>query len=160
MSGTYTEITEAEMDRLLIDDLGFRKAASFGEDANEKVYDYAFETKSGERLALVVYSSIDSRTGVSRDNGNDAIRVVFVWEDSKSPTEEWRAIGSTKRVNRIGTWRKNLRKRLSNWRDMIEGRCNECGAPLRVRFGSHGRFLGCARYDNDVVNCDYTESYN
>lgn len=154
MSGTYTEITESEMESLLCDELGFRRAAVFGEGANEMVYDYQFDTKSGERLAIVVYSSIDELTGLSRDSGSDAIRVVLMWED----VEKWKAIGSTKRVNRIGTWRKNLRKRLSNWTEMIEGRCENCGAPLTVRCGQHGKFLGCVRYESS--NCNYTESYD
>lgn len=155
MSGTYTEITESEMESLLCDELGFRRAVTFGEGANERVYDYSFDTKSGERLALVVYSSIDERSGVSRDSGNDAIRVVLMWRDTEG--FEWKAIGSTKRVNRIGTWRKNLRKRLSNWKNMLEGRCGDCGAPLTVRRGQHGKFLGCVRYNSS--DCTYTESY-
>jgi len=155
MSGTYTEITEREMDEVLVQDLGFRKAATFGEDAKEKVYDYQFDTKSGERLAIVVYSSIDERTGVSRDSGNDAIRVVLMWRNTKG--FEWKAIGSTKRVNRIDTWRKNLRKRLSNWTDMFEGKCKSCGAPLTVRRGQYGKFLGCTRHNSS--DCGYTESY-
>lgn len=156
MSGTYTEITESEMESLLCDELGFRKAASFGEGANEKVYDYQFDTKSGERLAIVVYSSIDERSGVSRDSGSDAIRVVLMWRNTEG--FEWKAIGSTKRVNRIGTWRKNLRKRLSGWKDMLEGRCGDCGAPLTIRRGQHGKFLGCARYHSS--DCNYTENYD
>lgn len=158
MAGTYTEITAAEMDHFLVDNFGFREAATFGEGSKEKVYDFPFETKGGERLALVVYSSIDERTGFSRDSGNDAIRVVLMWEDKKSSTEKWKAIGSTKRVNRIQTWRKNLKKRLSNWKDMLEGQCSDCGAPLTVRRGEFGKFLGCSRYDS--TDCDYTESYD
>ena len=158
MAGTYTEITAADMDHFLVDGLGFREAATFGEGSKEKVYDYSFETKGGERLAIVVFSSVDERTGVSRDSGNDAIRVVLMWEDKKSSTEKWHAIGSTKRVNRIGTWRKNLKKRLSNWKDMLEGQCPDCGAPLTVRKGEHGKFLGCTRYNS--TGCSYTETYN
>lgn len=158
MSGSYTEITEREMDELLIEDMGFRKAASFGEGAKEKVYDFAFDTKGGGRLALVVFSSISMETGTSRGCGNDAIRVVLMWRDDKSSTEEWKAVGSTKRVNRIGTWRKNLRKRISNWRNMLEGTCSKCGAPLKVRSSRNGKFLGCTRYED--TGCEYTESYD
>lgn len=154
MSGTYTEITESEMNRFLCGKLGFGRGNAFGEDANEKVYDYQFDIKSGERLAIVVYSSIDGLTGLSRDSGSDAIRVVLMWRDTES--FEWKAIGSTKRVNRIGTWRKNLRKRLSGWKNMLEGRCKSCGAPLTVRKGEYGKFLGCVRYSD----CNYTESYD
>lgn len=153
MSGTYTEITESEMNRFLCGKLGFGRGSTFGEGANEKVYDYQFDTKSGERLAIVVYSSIDELTGLSRDSGSDAIRVVLMWKSS----DGWKAIGSTGRVNRIDTWRKNLRKRLSGWKDMLEGKCKSCGAPLTVRKGEYGKFLGCARYDSS--GCNYTESY-
>lgn len=156
MPGTYTEITEREMDNLLVEDLCFQEAATFGEGAKEKVYDFQFDTKSGERLAVVVYSSIDERTGVSRDSGRDAIRVVLMWRDKDAAARKWKAIGSTKRVNRISTWRKNLRKRLSSWKDMLEGKCEDCGAPLTVRNGKHGKFLGCVRYNS--TNCKYTEN--
>lgn len=161
MSGTYTEITESEMDSFL-GDLGFSPAASFGDGAKEKVYDFKFSTKGGEELAIVVYSSIDQRTGVSRESGSDAIRVVLMWKDGKELTsKKWKAVGSSKRVHRIETWKKNLKKRISNWRDMTEGRCDECGAPLRVKSGKHGKFLGCARYNpSGVHSCNYTESYN
>lgn len=159
MSGTYTEITKREMDELLIEEMGFRPAAVAATDdgTREEVYDFAFDTKSGERLAIVVYSSVDSRSHISRDCGNDAIRVVLMWRDDRAKTYDWKAIGSTKRVNRIDTWRKNLRKRISNWRSMLEGKCKDCGAPLTVRKSEYGKFLGCVRYNSS--DCRYTEPY-
>ena len=153
MPGTYTEISENEMDELLVHELDF--SPSYDTDhAKEKIYDHPFVTKSGDDMLIRVYSSIDVRTGKSRESGNDAIRVVLMWKDGS----EWRPVGSSKRVHRIETWRKNLRKRLSNWRDMVEGRCEECGAPMKVRSGQHGKFLGCVRYGS--TGCDYTDTYD
>lgn len=152
MSATYTEISKSEMEDLLVHELGFSSVVDVN-NAREEIYEYSFSTKSGEDLAIRVYSSIDVRTGKSRDSGSDAIRVVLMWKDGS----EWRAIGSSKRVHRIQTWRKNLRKRLSNWKDMVKGECSRCGAPLRVRKGKHGKFLGCSRYGS--TGCSYTEPH-
>lgn len=147
MAGTYTRITEGEMDDVLLSN-GFEVVDLDG--VNEKVYQFNFDTKSGETLGIRVYSSIDLRTGDSRGCGNDAIRVTMMWKDGG----EWKAIGSSKRVNRIQTWKKNLENRLNTWSTMLEGRCGDCGAPLRKRSGEYGEFLGCSRYPD----CDYTES--
>ena len=154
MAGTYTKITAADVDHFLSDKFGFSESSEFGENARELVYDYQFTTKGGEKVAIVVYTSVDERSGVSRSSGSDAIRVALMWEDGG----EWRAVGSSKRVNRIDTWRKNLQKRLSGWKDMLEGKCQDCGAPLTVRKGNHGKFLGCTRYSS--TGCSYTESYD
>jgi len=149
MAGRYVEIEAAEMDHFLSDRFGFSESSDFGGSAKELVYDYKFSTKSGQNLAIVVYTSIDERTGVARSNGSDAIRIALMWKNDG----DWRAIGSTKRVNRISTWRKNLKKRLSNWKDMLVGQCDNCGAPLTVRSGEYGKFKGCSRYPD----CTYTE---
>lgn len=155
MAGTYTEITAAEVDHFLADRLGFSESSKFGRDARELVYDYRFDTKSGEKLGVVIYTSVDERTGVSRSSGKDAIRVALMWKNGRG---DWTPIGSSKRVNRIQTWRKNLQKRLSAWTDMLEGRCPDCGAPLTVRSGEYGKFLGCVRYNS--AGCNHTESYD
>jgi len=144
---SYTRITETEMDEILLGN-GFDVIDI--PETREKVYQFEFNTRTGERLALRIYSSIDLRTGDSRGCGNDAIRIVVMWWDAG----EWAPIGSTKRVNRIGTWKKNLENRLNGWRVMLEGKCADCGAPLRKRRGEYGEFLGCARYPE----CDYTQS--
>lgn len=151
MAGTYTEITAAEMDHFLSDRFGFSESSEFGDSAKEIVYDYQFSTKGGQ-LAILVYTSIDERTGVARENGSDAIRVALMWKSDNG----WTAIGSTKRVNRIDTWRDNLKKRLSNWKDMLAGTCSDCGAPMKVRSGEYGKFKGCSRYPN----CTHTESHD
>lgn len=41
-------------------------------------YVYAFQTNIGG-LRLVVYSSVDMDTGLTRDIGSDAVRVIYVW---------------------------------------------------------------------------------
>ncbi len=143
----YTRITETEMDNIFLEN-GFEAIDIPG--TKEKVYQFEFNTKSGERFALRIYSSIDLRTGDSRGCGNDAIRVMVMWKNGN----EWTRIGSTRRVNRIQTWKKNLENQLNSWTSMLEGKCEDCGAPLSKRRGKHGEFLGCARYPE----CNYTES--
>ncbi|MEJ2388244.1 MAG: topoisomerase DNA-binding C4 zinc finger domain-containing protein, partial [Chromatiaceae bacterium] len=43
-------------------------------------------------------------------------------------------------------------KRSDVTQEIIEETCPQCGAPLAIRLGRHGRFIGCTRYPE----CDYT----
>jgi DNA topoisomerase-1 len=43
-------------------------------------------------------------------------------------------------------------KRSDVTQEVIEEACPKCGAPLAIRLGRHGRFIGCTRYPE----CDYT----
>jgi DNA topoisomerase I len=43
-------------------------------------------------------------------------------------------------------------KRSDVTQEVIEEACPQCGAPLAIRLGRHGRFIGCTRYPE----CDYT----
>jgi len=43
-------------------------------------------------------------------------------------------------------------KRSDVTQEVIEETCPQCGAPLSIRLGRHGRFIGCTKYPE----CDYT----
>ncbi|MCB2263922.1 MAG: type I DNA topoisomerase [Candidatus Thiosymbion ectosymbiont of Robbea hypermnestra] len=43
-------------------------------------------------------------------------------------------------------------KRSDVTQEIIEETCPQCGAPLSIRLGRHGRFIGCTKYPK----CDYT----
>ena len=43
-------------------------------------------------------------------------------------------------------------KRSDVTQEVIEETCPQCGAPLLIRLGRHGRFIGCTKYPE----CDYT----
>jgi DNA topoisomerase-1 len=43
-------------------------------------------------------------------------------------------------------------KRSDVTQEVIEEACPKCGAPLAIRLGKHGRFIGCTKYPE----CDYT----
>lgn len=43
-------------------------------------------------------------------------------------------------------------KRSDVTQEVIEEACSQCGAPLSIRLGRHGRFIGCTKYPE----CDYT----
>jgi len=45
-------------------------------------------------------------------------------------------------------------KRSDVTQEAIEEACPQCGAPLSIRLGRHGRFIGCTRYPE----CDYTRN--
>jgi len=146
----YTEITESEMDDFLLGK-GFKEVDLDG--VREKVYGYRFSV-DGNPFTLRVYSTIDERTGVSRDCGNDAIRVeIYKWDyDAGEPVH----VGHSKKVLRIETWKKNLGKRLKNVKEMFGPKCPSCASMMVRRSGSNGDFWGCSKYH--VTDCSGTRN--
>jgi len=53
--------------------------------------------------------------------------------------------------DRVDHTQENVR-RSDVTQEAIEGACPRCGAPLSIRLGRHGRFIGCTKYPE----CDYT----
>ncbi|HHH38184.1 MAG TPA: type I DNA topoisomerase [Sedimenticola sp.] len=47
-------------------------------------------------------------------------------------------------------------KRSDVTHEALDEKCPKCGAPLSIRLGRHGRFIGCTRYPE----CDYTRDLN
>ena len=92
---------------------------------------------------IKVYSSIDKEDKVSRGVGEDAIRLVAADEVLK-PIRP-----SFTRINRIGNWRNNLKKRIriilqNLGNDMT---CKNCGGEMVIKKNSEGvNFLGCSNY--------------
>jgi hypothetical protein len=138
----YTAISLNEMDEFLSPQ-GFRAVQVEG--TTEIVYGKLV----GKDLCLRVYSSVAH--GISRECGKDAIRVALVFrlEDGKI-----KGVGRSKRVHRIGTWKKNLQQRLDLWQTELLGpSCPHCKVPTRLRDGKYGAFWGCINYPA----CKYIE---
>lgn len=99
----YTNVTLDEMKAVLRSDKGWNLVI----EPNSKEYLFDFPLTSSPHIVIKVYSGITS-DGNSRNCGKDAIRVFAV--DIKNN----RGYIRTKRVYRIGTWEKNLRKTVTN----------------------------------------------
>lgn len=148
---TFTQITELEMDDFLLPK-GFKEMNLEG--VGEKVYGKRVD-QGGRPLSLRVYSSI-GRDGRARRKGSDAIRVeLYEWDPKRGKPVH---IGHGRRVNRIGTWRKNLGKRISTVSEMIGPDCPNCGSSMILRSGSNGKFWGCSKYHD--TGCSGTRSYD
>lgn len=147
MTGSYTTIREEEFVEFLNDIAAFDRVST-GRDTREEVYDLPLPA---DRLSIRVFSSIDSRTGVSRACGADAIRCVVWNHDIEEP------VGGRVRTHRISTWKENLSDKItslySQWRK-YDQRCPDCGGCLVLRDGKHGEFHGCVNYPS----CDHTEN--
>ena len=125
---------EAEMN-----DMGFSPIKVHG--TAELVY----ERKVPNTIYSVrVLSSIDPRSGISREVGADAIRVTL-WNYSND-----RPIKVERRVNRTGTERGVLKRTRERAREVWSWCKNHgcsCGNGIMVeRNGKNGKFLGCSNY--------------
>lgn len=122
---------------------------------NEYVYGhrhYKAEEMGAEenRYYIMVFSTIDRDTDISRKKGSDAIRNV-IWDK-----EQMTHIGGREKTLRIGSWRSNLREKIRDmWFNPAEYmiRCDECAGWMSVREGKYGEFLGC----NNYPDCENTK---
>jgi hypothetical protein len=143
----YTEITKAEFEKALAQTEYSFKRVNY-DWSKELIYEH--ESQNGN-FVLRVYSSLDERTGKARDRGSDAIRTVVLHSGTEQPVLKER------RTNRIGTWRKNLTKKinaLSENQDNIKI-CGSCDSVMVIRESSSGeKFYGCTSYPD----CENTAS--
>lgn len=94
---------------------------------------------------LKIYSSVDKATGVSRPSDTDAIRIVVARASDAKPIRP-----KFTRINRIVTWRKNLKERISAALKSlgVNTTCPLCGGTLYLKTNSNdgSRFLLCSKY--------------
>lgn len=147
MGKNYVERTKEEMDALLIEKYKFRLVRLEG------TAEYVYQ-RDGVQIpySIRVYSSVDVRTGRTRDCGDDAIRVVMVHQatgKAKKIMGEKANASTGTRINRTKNAMVNLEKRVRQY--MLMGtfyRCEKCGGLMAVRTNkSNGeKFLGCLDY--------------
>lgn len=145
----YTRISLEEFQEFM-DSLPYDFTADLPENTIEVVFETDEAVIFEKDVVLRVYSTIDSRTGLSRDHGADAIRTVLWSKDLDKP------VGGRTKTMRITTWRKNLRKKIESIMDETSeyvNRCDECNGFLVKRDGKYGEFLGCVNYPE----CNNTE---
>lgn len=117
----------------------------------ELVYEAYSKNKT---FTIRIFSSLSKTTGKARDKGSDAIRVQVLHTESDRP------VMAQKRVNRIQTYCKNLRKRINNIvgnKDHLNY-CPRCDSllVLRKNKSDKSKFYGCLSYPD----CRHTEPYN
>lgn len=113
-------------------------------------YAYEHESEDGNFL-MRIWSSIDKSTDQARDKDKDAIRLAVLWTETMEP------VLTEKRTNRIGTWKKNLLKKINNIQKRQEELqiCSECNSVMVIReVESRNKFYGCSSYPE----CRNTES--
>ena len=95
MSATYTPVTLLDF-AALAHQMGMVSITP--PNTKEYVFERDVVTKSGIAypLKLRIYSSVDIRTGISRDCGSDAIRLCLVNKNTD------RGLKNEKRINRCG----------------------------------------------------------
>jgi hypothetical protein len=100
---------------------------------------------NGKTLQLRIFSSIDG--GISRSKGSDAIRVCLFF---LAKNNQYKIVGSDRRVHRVGGWKNNLSDRLNNWREQMGPNCPLCGSPTVLREPKKGQhwksFHGCVEW--------------
>lgn len=149
----YVTITVDEFEEFLEDNTPYFWRVVSAE-AKEIVYQTDEFMLMHPDVSLRIFSSIDIESGVSRGKGKDAIRTIIWSNKIKTP------LGGRSRTHRIGTWRKNLNKKIYSLRDEWEdylNPCPNCSGWLIEREGKHGKFLGCTNWSKDGNGCNYLE---
>ncbi len=168
MAGSrYVPITLQQMDDLLVGECGFtRRLTPLGHE-KEWVYERQVTFKEGSKRApasglilpmlVRVWSSVHMSDGISRDNGEDAIRVDLInlalqgefaaQHPNGFPVNAKDHVGVTKKLYRTKNALDNLYKACRGMFDVAARiSCPKCGAPLRRRKGSNGEFYGCSQF--------------
>lgn len=147
MKSRYVEINHTAMSAHL-ENMGFSLLNLTG--CVEFVWQRNVETKSGKKFhyAVRVYSSVDKRTGVTRECGSDAIRVVLMDLETGSAMKLKSGKGKAgQRIYRTKNALPNLKDRCREYfRKVIHEGCPECGAVMAERGGKYGKFMGCTKY--------------
>lgn len=102
---------------------------------------------------LKIYSSVDKRTGWSRESRTDSIRIVLA-DNTGEPKHP-----RFKRINRNGNWRPNLWKRIAQTLragGVVES-CPRCGHLLNLwrNSNNNSRFLSCSNRKKCIYKQDF-----
>jgi len=147
-NSTFCEISQDEMESVLFS-LEFKQTEV--PDGHEFVYERLFEKKNDVSIVVRVFSSIVR--GSSRASGTDRIRIVTLRLHADGRTQPL----STKLVNRIQTWSKNVTLKLNAAIKEVdeleqldkEVKCCKCSngiLEVRMRKDGKNNFLGCSNF--------------
>ena len=119
----------------------FLEAQGFNEVKLDGTVELVYGKIVAKSVCLRVYTSVVY--GESRAVGLDAIRVCLVARKKDGIIV---GIGRETRVNRIGTWKKNLQARIDKHVDLMTPPCPICGENTKERDGKYGKFAGCIAF--------------
>ena len=134
MTRKYTVITREEFEEFM---KPYKAKTSIRSAEGEIIYRIPLY----HDLAVWVYSTISPKTGESREKGEDAIRTVLMYKNSKAVMKESKTLRTT-------NWAKNLQDKIEDLtKRATEYRC-PWGHPLVKRKGKGGKgsFYGCAAF--------------
>jgi hypothetical protein len=118
------------------------------------------ESPVGE-LWVKIYTSVKSGNSVSRNVGEDAIRIAVVWHDTmgwscpvgEKPARVYRAGGEGATADDIVKRALNRAREVSIEAVKVAPSCPRCGRPMAIRSGSKGEFWGCVGFGEKRANC-------
>lgn len=150
---TYVEISKKWFEHTLnnLGKSGYTWEEIVDEKAKENVYMVHINN-----MHMKVFSSIVD--GVSRDVGEDAIRVVGWDVVSNRPISV-----AEGRVNRTENWADNLKIRINTVLSKLveiqdSPKCKICGGIVVEMEGKYGKFDGCLNYKNHTKFSTYSKS--
>ena len=115
---------------------------------NRPVKEWVYERKlpRSPNHFVRVYTGINrygQSAGESRKSGKDAIRIQVIYRDAKGET----LVSQTKRVHRVGGWRKNLHKRMNEVSsELPQVEFDSRGEPMTLRKKGKNQFWGSRDY--------------
>jgi len=115
----------------------FKVKTSIRSPEGEIIYRIALQND----LSVWIYSTIDPKSGFSREYGSDAIRTVMMYKNSKAVMRESKTL-------RTANWEKNLNQKIKSLSERAtEYKC-PWGHALVKRKGKKGKgsFYGCAMF--------------
>lgn len=145
MTSRYVPFTREQATALLEQEMGFTLLNE--PNCWELVWGRDVVTKSGHAFPYLikVYSTVDMRTGRTRECGADAIRLVLFDKVTGFPVKK-----AEKRVFRTKSAFDNIRARARElFAEVLKGpHCPKCGSLMVQREGGPRKrpFLGCSHY--------------
>ena len=115
---------------------------------NKPVKEWVYERKlpRSPNHFVRIYTGINRygpSAGESRQAGKDAIRIQVIYRDTKGET----LVSQTKRVHRVGGWRKNLHKRMNEVAtELPQVQFDSRGEPMTLRKKGKDYFWGSRDY--------------
>ena len=142
----YTRFDKREFEFILSKIPGHYKEANL-KGTWEYVYDIPILKVPG--LGIRIYSSVDKITGMNRDKGSDAIRVMLLRLDNQMMLSE------PEKVLRTTGWGDRVSEKVKELIGYaLKFICPHCQIIMMKRSGKHGVFLGCPNYPD----CTHTHS--
>lgn len=143
MSDRYVEIDKEYFETLVIKEMGFEVIPM------PNTFEVVYTRKIDDNYSMYIYSSIDKATGITRNCGDDAIRIVIGYRDENNNIK---LTSFLKRVYRTKSALPNtLTKSRELWKEFKHApRCNKCGNLLVERRNSktNEKFMGCVNWKN------------